>query len=92
MPYTVRRGSAIESRIEQLARRATMVDLLTGGLDSFIDFQDESAGRNSERYRRTEEDGQEKQAASVTGTGGIAQTSMVFALPGRCTRVASTPL
>ena len=51
MPYTVRRGSAIESRIEQLARRATMVDLLTGGLDSFIDFQDQLASLQAEIQR-----------------------------------------
>jgi hypothetical protein len=38
-PYTARRIHTIQRRIEQLARRDRMVDLLAEGLDAFIGFQ-----------------------------------------------------
>lgn len=50
-PYTAQRGKAIESRIEQLARRATMNDLLASGLDTFIGFQNELASLQAEIQR-----------------------------------------
>ena len=40
-PYAANRLTAFQCRIERLARRAHMVDLLGEGLDAFIGFQDD---------------------------------------------------
>jgi hypothetical protein len=50
-PYRARRIGAIQRRIEQLAPRAQMVDLLAEGLHAFIGFQDDLARLQAEIQR-----------------------------------------
>jgi hypothetical protein len=50
-PYTAIRIHRIQRRIERLASRARMTDLLAEGLDAFIGFQDDLARLQAEIQR-----------------------------------------
>ncbi|WP_155772112.1 hypothetical protein [Mycobacterium asiaticum] len=50
-PYSARRVTAFQRRIERLARRVHMVDLLAEGPDAFIGFQDDLARLQAEIQR-----------------------------------------
>jgi hypothetical protein len=50
-PYTAKRANAIQSRLDQLARRTRMDDLLVDGVDAFVGFQDQLANLQAEIQR-----------------------------------------